>query len=281
MTEDISMVIEVMAEVYGRSISDFDISFLKKTITQRLGITGIFQLSGYCEYLVCHPDEAELLYSSLFVSFSEFFRNTLTFAMIEHMALPRLIEKKLKSGKTEIRIWSAGCSAGQESYSLAILLDDFINSAETPVSYRIFATDISDNELKKGIAGVYDTITVSNVRMKHMKTYFHSGPERVSIIPRLKDQVDFSFYDLLDSNSASPPGSIFGDFDIIFCSNLFFYYKPESQKLILNKIHQALSDEGYLASGETERAIVLNSGLFTEICRPSAVFRKKPAGVFL
>ncbi len=274
MTEDIRQIIQVMADVYGRDISHFDESFFIKTLRSRLDATAITTFDRYCSYLAANSDEAEELYSTLYVSFSEFFRNTLTFAMLEHLILPRLIEHKQKSGHTEIRVWSAGCSAGQESYSLAILLDELFFTLGKHVSYRIFATDISKTALSIGRKGVYDLMTVQNVRLGHFDSCFRSNQETCSVIQRLKDRIDFSFYDLLDQESSSPPASIFGDFDLIFCSNLLFYYQPDTQQFILSKIHHALGDEGYLACGETERALVEKTGLFTEVCRPSAIFKK-------
>ena len=226
-------------------------------------------------YLTTHGDEGDELYASLHVSFSEFFRNTLTFAMLEHLVLPRLIEQKQQSGQTEIRVWSAGCSNGQEGYSLAILLDELITSTSAPVSYRIFATDISETALSFGRKGVYDLMTVQNVRIKHLNSYFRSTQDTCSVIPRLVNQIEFSPYNLLDEDSFSPPGSIFGDFDLIFCSNLLYYYLPDTQQFILTKIHRALADDGYLACGDTERTIIDKTGLYIEICRPSALFRKR------
>lgn len=275
MTEEIGPIIQVMAGIYGRDISHFDEEFFLETIRSRLDATGTMTFDRYCEYLTTHSDEAEKFFSSLYISFSEFFRNPLTFAMLEQLVLPRFIEQKQKSGQTEIRVWSAGCSAGQESYSLAILMDELISAGSTSLSYRIFATDISETALSIGRRGVYDQMAVQNLRLKHINTYFLSDQETWSVSRRLRGRIEFSSYNLLDGQSSSPPGSIFGDFDLIFCCNLLFYYQPDTQVYILKKIHHALADEGYLACGETERIIVENTGLFSEICRPSAIFRKR------
>jgi chemotaxis protein methyltransferase CheR len=275
MNEDIQQIIRVMTGTYERDISHFDGSFLLKTLEKRLAFTSIRTLAGYCEYLAFHAGEAEELYNSLYVRYSEFFRNPLTFAMLEQLVLPILIGQKQKSGQTEIRVWSAGCAAGQESYSLTILLDDLITTSEKQVSYRIFATDISETELALGRSGVYDLTALQNVRLKHFKSFFESNHETWSVSRHLKDRIEFSSYDLLDEHSASPPGSIFGDFDLILCCNLLFYYHPDSQQFILSKIHQTLADGGYLGCGETERAIVEKTDLFAEVCRPSALYRKR------
>ena len=117
--------------------------------------------------------------------------------------------------------------------------------------------------------------------MKHIDTYFTSNHDTWSVTQGLKDRIEFSVYDLLDTQSFCPPGSIFGDLDLILCCNLLIYYQPDIQQGILKKISRAFTDGGYLACGETERAIVERSNLFEEISCQSAVYRKKPYGVNL
>jgi chemotaxis protein methyltransferase CheR len=258
-----------------KDISRYEESFLLKSLEKRLVATSVTTIADYREYLSEHDGEAAEFFRSLNITYSGFFRNPLTFALLEQQVLPRLIEEKPGSGTAEIRVWSAGCAAGQESYSVAILLDELLSARQTSLSFRIFATDISENSLASARRGVYDAAAVQNVRLKYIDSCFESHNVRYSVAGRLKKRIEFSFYDLLDKDSTSPPGSIFGDFDLIFCSNLLFYYQPDSQRFILNKIHHALADEGYLACGETERAIIEKTGLFAEVCRPSAIYRKR------
>ncbi|HWQ68114.1 MAG TPA: CheR family methyltransferase [Methanospirillum sp.] len=264
-----------MDTVHGLDISHFNPSFLEKSIKDRLDIIFLNTISDYCQYLAINPGEAAEFYNSLYITYSEFFRNPLTYAMLEQLVLPRLIEQRENAGTGEIRVWSAACAKGQEGYSIAILLDDLISSGKTPVSYRIFATDRSEDGLAYGREGMYDSMAIQNVRMKQINTYFESYNHTWSISHKLKERIEFSSYDLLDEHSVCPPGSIFGDFDLIFCCNLLFYYQPDSQQFILEKISKTLTEGGYLASGEIERAIIEKSGLFTEVCSPSAIYRKR------
>ncbi|MEI7504649.1 MAG: CheR family methyltransferase, partial [Paludibacter sp.] len=94
------------------------------------------------------------------------------------------------------------------------------------------------------------------------------------IKPELMENIDFSVFDLLDNTSSSPATSIFGDFDIVICSNLLFYFNPESRKLIIDKVTNSISNDGYLVTGEAERAILLNHS-FTEIFPQSGIFQRK------
>jgi len=275
MTDDLSDIIHLMNTTYGLDISPYSNSFLTNTLKNRMETTLIQSVREYGEYLGMHHGETEAFYRSLQVSYSEFFRNPLTFAILEQLVLPRVIEQKKSSVHSEIRIWSAGCAAGQESYSIAILLDELSTVATRPVPYRIFATDRSEAELTLAKMGVYDARAIQNVRMKHIHQYFTSNHDTWSIAQKLKDRIEFSLYDFLDTRSFSPPGCIFGDFDLITCCNLLLYYQPEIQQIILKKISRALTDGGYLACGETERAIIDRSNLFVEVGCQSAVYRKR------
>lgn len=260
---------------HGFDISRFEKSFLEKTVQARMAVHEITSVYQYCDLVQCSQAEAAEFFSSLHVTFSEFFRSPLTFAMLEQVVLPRLIEEKRACGTGELRIWSAGCSTGQESYSLAIILDDLITSAGLPVTYRVFATDISEQVLSKAREGVYDHQSMNQVRLKHLDRYFLPLPLGWKVRDSIRNMIDFSLYDLLDHASSSPPGSIFGDFDLICCCNLLFYYDPQARDFIIEKLNHALADDGYLVCGETERVTVEYSGLFSVICREAALFQKK------
>jgi len=274
MNSELDQVITKMNGIQGKYISRFDESFLLKSLNKRMIATSTATISGYREYLSEHEGEPEEFIRSLNITYSEFFRNPLTFAVLEQHVLPRLIDEKRESGSAEIRVWSAGCAAGQESYSVAILLDELLTAQKNPLSFRIFGTDISGECLATASRGVYDEAALQNIRLKHIHSCFESLNGMHSVAGRLKRRLEFSFYDLLDERSTSPPGSIYGDFDLIFCCNLLFYYTPEIRQVILNKVIHALSGGGYLVTGEAERAIVEESTGLIELFTMSAIFQK-------
>jgi chemotaxis protein methyltransferase CheR len=166
---------------------------------------------------------------------------------------------------------------GQEAYSIAILLDELAVTRGRPMSFRIFATDWSEHELAAARAGVYDEATLQNVRLKHLCRYFTRHDETYHIVPGLRDYVDFSFHDLLDRRRASPTASIYGDFDVVFCNNLLFYYRPDARQYILTQLYRALSPQGYLVTGEAERAIVEKTDGWRAVLRPAAIYQKMPS----
>lgn len=258
----------------GRMIGAYDESFVRKAIAKRMLAHGLQQVAGYGEYLAGHPEETADLGRSLRIGYSEFFRNPLTFALLEQWILPSLAAEKKHAGRGEIRVWSAGCAAGQEAWSIAMLLDALSEAGESRLAYRIFATDLAEPDLALAAAGVYSAEAVANVRLSYLNTYFSRQGECFAIAPRLREQVSFSVYDLLDESSSSPEASLYGDFDLIFCCNLLFYYRAETRRRILSKVSRALSPGGYVVTGEAERDMVAAHDGLHAVAPPVAVFHK-------
>jgi len=251
-------IVLLMAEKYNTDISTFSTNFLESAITNRMNLSSSTALPDYLHKLSADPYEAELLLKSLSNSYSTFFRNPLTFALLYQVILPKIISEKTKNNDPEIRIWSAGCASGQEPYSIAILIDDLLNLKPAEIRHQIFATDNSDSELLTAGLGIYDYDAVKPTPYSFIKKYFIKTGNYYSIRERIKAKVELSHYNLLNTASSAPPASIYGDFDLVMCSNLLFYYKPEIQKLILEKFRKTIHKGGFFITGEAETGI-LNS----------------------
>jgi chemotaxis methyl-accepting protein methylase len=261
-------VVRVMSRSHGRDISLYEEAFLAKSIERRLAATGHEAVTAYAGYLSEDSTEAEILLRALNITFSEFFRSLLTFSLLEQVILPSLAAKMGIAGRAEMRVWSAACGAGQEAYSIAILLD------ELAASGRIFATDRSGDEIAAAQEGVYDYASVHKVRLKHVRDYFTQAKESYAVAATLRGRVDFSVYDLLDDSSLAPSPSIYGEFDLVLCSNVLFYYRPEVRRRILTKAWNSLRPGGYLVTSEAEREIVAGHESFRAAFPLFPVFRK-------
>lgn len=274
MKGNIDNIIAVMSDKYQTDISMFDESFLEKTISSRISDFSLNTVADYLLYLEGNPPESVLLCDSLNNSYSEFFRNPLTFLMLEQNILPRIFNDKSDSQKGEVRIWSAGCAAGQEPYSIAILAKENEEKCQNKTEIRIFATDKCEKELQTARKGIYHFRTIQNTRLGFVSKYFSNSGEFYSISSGIKDLVDFSVFDLIKEEAGSPPSSVYGDFDIVMCSNLLFYYKPEIQKIILARLLNSLVPGGFLITGEAEIAIVKSFRRFKQYDAPAAIFIK-------
>lgn len=265
---------DLLSVSYKTDVSGFDNSFLEKSVDRRLSSHKNLTINDYISLLKNNPEEVNLLIESLHISFSEFFRNPLTFAFLEQFILPHLWSKKQKENNSEIRIWSAACASGQEAYSIAILLDELNQQSTKKINYRIFATDNSICELEKAKIGFFDTNTIQKVSHRRVQNYFHQNNDQYAIAPAINHKVDFSLFNLLADQPAYPVPSIYGNFDLIFCSNVLFYYGQASRKGIINKMGNALALGGYLVTGETEREFLQKQG-YNEVYKNSAIFQKK------
>jgi chemotaxis methyl-accepting protein methylase len=267
-------IIRTMDQVHGLDISGFDPSFLVRTLERRLQATGSVSAENYlAERLVKDRLEAEAFHRSLRVGYSAFFRNPLTFALLETQVLPDLVEKGRKTGRSGLRVWSAGCAAGQEAWSLAMLLDELAASTELQPAWRVFGTDLSETDLALARAGVYSAAELGNVRLRHLDACFTRQGDGFAVAARLRERVEFAVYDLLDTANSCPPISIFGEFDLVLCCNVLIYYRPAQQRRILDKILGCLAPGGYLVTGETERRIAGIVANLREATSPASVFQ--------
>ncbi len=273
MQTQLDQIVRILREGQGRDVGVYDETFLTKAIEKRMAATACRDATAYLGLLAQDTTEAETCVNSLHICYSEFFRNPLSFALLEQLVLPGLIATAEDHGRAEIRVWSAGCAAGQEAWSVAMLLDELITVRNCPPSFMIIATDMAEAELAAGRRGVYDETAVRNVRQRHLNSCFTREGESFVLAARLRERVDFSPHDLLDAGTTCPPASIYGDFDLVLCSNVLLYYRPDTHRIILDKLRRCLSSSGYLVTGEAERAIVEKAGGFRAVAPPAAVFQ--------
>lgn len=270
MMEKNKQLAGLLLRLHGVDVSRYEKSFLDKSVRQRLDDNHCDSLEEYCVRLEQNEQESVKLLDSLKISYSEFFRNPLTFAVLEQIILPALVLKKRKSKRKEIRVWSAACAAGQEAYSLCMLLEE-LETGGNGISYRIFATDQCESQVNDARNGCYQAEALNHLTLKRAGEWFTKTGGTYTVKPVLKKNIYFSGFDLFSEELCCPPESLFGDFDLVFCANLLFYYKNEYRKLILEKAEKCLADGGYLITGETEREILIRNN-FREVFPESAIF---------
>jgi chemotaxis protein methyltransferase CheR len=263
---------EILNQSHGLDIADYSESFLARSFARRWQAMPGMTSAGYLNLLARDRGEAQAFMQSLGIHHSQFFRDPLVFAVLEHRLLPGLAQAKESSDYPEIRVWSAGCAAGEEAYSIAILLSELCDRRDVPVRFRLFATDSSAEQLELACLGSYPAPVMGNVQRRHLERWFSRQENACIVVPELRERVDFSLHGLLDEHSVSPSASIFGGFDLIVCCNVLFYYRPECQVRILKRLRRCLAPGGYLVTGEAEREIVQAAG-FQSHPLPAAIFQ--------
>ncbi|MBL0224510.1 MAG: hypothetical protein IPQ16_02670 [Geobacteraceae bacterium] len=263
---------ETILQSQGIDISKYEISFLESSLQKRMNENGCDSAEEYCALLERDRKECTTFVDALQISYSLFFRNPLTCAVLERMVLPAVALQRKSSRRHEIRVWSAACAGGEEAYSLAILLEELVAGKEN-IAYRIFATDQSDVQIDKARSGEYAATALNNLTLKRAGEWFTRRGDTCTVRSELQKHIEFSTFDLFSDGIGCPPASIFGDFDLVVCANLLFYYQEPFRDTILAKIGHCLTAGGYLVTGETERDIVMRHR-YQELYPQSAIFTR-------
>jgi len=245
-------ILNLLKEQRGFDFRGYRTSMLERRVQKRLYSTKSNDLDDYFEYLNNNPDELDNLIDVFTINVSRFFRNSLSFEYIKKIIIPDLFTSKAKNNDNSLRIWSAGCSFGEEPYSMAIIINEFLRKEETTIKLNIFATDIDKKALDKAAVGSYGVNSIDKVKYCILQKYFAQDGEQFRIDQDIKKLVHFSFFDLLDKKHLVPPDSIFGGFDIVICRNVLIYFNPDYQQIIFNKLSKSLNPNGYLILGESE-----------------------------
>lgn len=259
---------------HNLDISNFEPTFFEKSIRNRMAENACPDPESYLVKLRTNSGEASALIETLGISYSKFFRNPYTFSVLENVILPLIYDRKKNNIYKEIRVWSSACAGGHEAYSLAMLLEELCLKTNHSVEYRIFASDQNERLIEQAMLGRYTLQDVDNLSLRRIHTWFSVNNGVYEVKAALKRQIEFSCFNLFSVRPAIPPTSIFGDFDLVMCANLLYYYRTISQKTIIDKLNHALAHEGFFITDETEVDSMTGQG-FTEAVPGSAIFYKK------
>ena len=267
-------ILDLLHSQRGLDFSGNHAAMLDRRIKKRLFHTKCKTIDEYLQVLYQTPDETDLLIDTLTINVSRFFRNPISFEFIKEYVLPELILAKTKNNEKSLRIWSAGCSRGEEPYSLAILINELFMKENCDLNLNIFATDIDKKALNFALEGSYSIESMSEVKLGIFNKYFVQKDNMYAVKPEIRNKVHFSFHDLLNASTFVPSESIYGGFDIVLCRNVLIYFKLEYQKIILNKLYNSLNANGYLVLGEAETPVADFKQKFIRINSCCKIYRK-------
>ncbi|MBI9092985.1 MAG: protein-glutamate O-methyltransferase CheR [Desulfobacterium sp.] len=252
MNNELKRILCYLNEKHGLDFFGYRASMVQRRVGQRFLFTKCKNYDEYYAYLLENPDELNNLIDALTINVSRFFRNSLAFEYMADRILPAICHRKKETGDHSLRVWSAGCSMGEEAYSIAILVHEFLKEETLKLGVNIFATDIDGKILEKAQQAVFPFESMKDVKFRFLKKYFSFTENAFQLMPEIRDRVLFSVYDLLDNKSSVPSESIFGDFDMVLCRNVLIYFNTAYQDKIFDKLYRALTQHGYLVLGEAE-----------------------------
>ena len=245
----------VITETTGFNCDQYKEAHFKRRVNVRVRATNSENYEEYLRLLKRNSTEYEYLVQALTINVSEFFRNPETFGIIEKEVVPFLIKSRSESLVKSIRIWSAGCATGEETYSLAILLHRVLGRDFDRYRISIIGTDIDILSLEKARKGIYRENVLKNVNTSIKESYFVRQGEIYQVSDQLKSMIRFKQHDMISESCVNR-------FDLIICRNVMIYFKKEIQEQLQLNFHQALNRGGFFVIGKAETLLGTASNRF-------------------
>jgi len=239
---------------------------VRRRIARRMALLKIASLSKYAQILKQNPGEGQSLVDDIFIHVTSFFRDAECFQALRKLVLAKFRAKR--PAGDPLRIWVAGCSTGEEVYSLAMLLLEELGEQASRTKIQIFGTDIQERAVEHARAGIYTRAAVAGVSAARLKRFFTEADHGYQIQKAVRDLCVFARHDL----AKDPP---FSKLDLIQCRNVLIYMGPALQKRLLSIFQYALKPGGFLFLGNSE-SISGYSDAFTAEDRKHRIFVRKP-----
>ncbi len=256
----------LLREHTGHDFSGYKPSTIHRRILRRMHVHQIESLDGYVSYLRQTPSELDALFRDLLIGVTSFFRDPQAFRVLEEQIIPRLFADK--PAGSVIRVWSAGCSTGEEAFSLAILLMENMEALQQRCTLQVFATDIDSRAIATARAGRYPENIAADVSTQRLARFFSAEPGGgYRIDNHIRELLVFSEHDLIKD----PP---FSRLDLISCRNLLIYLGGGLQKKLIALFHYALNPGGALFLGTSE-GIGDAGDLFAVLDRQTKLYQRR------
>ena len=259
-------VLALLRSASGVDFSAYRDTTIRRRIMRRMMLRGTADLAAYVERLRDERAELDALYQDILINVTSFFREPAVFESLKSRVFPDILAAKRSN--TAIRLWVPGCSTGQEAYSLAIALLEFLDDKPVQPPIQVFATDLSDAvSLHKARAGLYPESIEAEVSPARLRRFFHKEDGHYRVSKTLRDIVVFA-----RQNVASDPP--FSRVDLVSCRNLLIYLSPGLQKRVIPTFHYALNPGGFLLLGASE-TIGTFADLFATVDQPHRIYARK------
>jgi len=271
--EEFQGIRDLIAERAGIYFEPEKRELLKANLLQRMKECGLDTFADYFNLLsnTAGAKEFDHLLDLITIPETHFFRDQAQFRALERVVIPEIVEKKSFPGAT-LRIWSAGCSTGEEPYTIAMILAAGMTDAKYP-PIQILATDVSHAVLEAARRGVYGTRAVRDVPGEYINRFFTKRGEGYFLDDSIKEMVQFRYFNLM----AEPRYFVeMSGWDIVFCRNVTIYFQSEATKKLIRNFHRSLREGGYLFAGFSESLRYLTDEFSPVQIEGAFVYKKTP-----
>jgi len=263
----LNQVLGLLREGRGVDFAERKLASIQRTILQRMALNGYNKLADYLRYLHDHSDEVATLEHDLLINRTSFFHDPEAFEALKSVVYPAIL--KDRSPPDAIRIWVPGCSSGEEAYSHAITLMEYLLESQGDFAIQIFGTDLSEPAIRQARRGIYDGSIHTEISPARLRRFFTAVKDGYRISKAVRDLCVFATQNVC----ADPP---FSRMDLVSCRNVLVNMRPSLQRKVIARLHYALKPEGFLMVGDTE-ATLGSAGLFEKADQKHKIYRKKSA----
>nr|WP_320192053.1 chemotaxis protein CheB [uncultured Desulfobacter sp.] len=239
----INQVLDAIKTYSSHDFRCYKRNALIRRTERRMGLCQIRKLSDYVVYLQNNPDEVDALLKDLLIGVTSFFRDKKVWEKVGNEILPALITQT--DPQAPFRVWVAGCSTGEEAYTIAILLYDMFEKSNKRFNAQIFATDVDGEAIAKARKGIYPKTVAVDIPPIYLKKYFTLENDEYHVVKKVRESVVFAEQNLVGD-------APFSNLNLISCRNLLIYIKSEIQKKIIDLFNFSLLANGYLILGNSE-----------------------------
>jgi two-component system CheB/CheR fusion protein len=251
--ENLGKIFQILDAACKHDFTHYKRGTLTRRLTRRIALLNLNSLDEYIRFLKSNPDEVQALYQDLLIRVTSFFRDPDAFEGLVKKVFPTLVERCAPD--EAIRIWVPGCSTGEEVYSIAICLLEYLNERAASTKIQIFGTDVSESALSTARVGIYFESIANEVSEARLKRFFSKVNGQYHIAKSLRNLCVFANQNV----TCDPP---FSQLDLISCRNVLIYFDPVLQKRVISLFHYALKPGGCLILGPSE-TIGASSDIFT------------------
>jgi two-component system, chemotaxis family, CheB/CheR fusion protein len=278
-TQAFSKILVHLRDSTGNDFSLYKDNTIRRRIERRMDVHRITTLSQYLQYLQSAPLESEALFQELLIGVTSFFRDAPVFEALALQGLPKLLDDKPEG--YSVRVWVPACSTGEEAYSVAMLLQEYLGSHTRRLTLQVFATDIDAESIQKARRGLYPEGIANDISPARLERFFVREDSQYRVKKELRESIIFSPHNLLKDPA-------FTKLDLLVCRNFLIYLKSDAQRWLLPLFHYALRADGLLLLGSSETIdgfaplfsiVDRNARLFARAGGPGSMPARKPSSV--
>jgi two-component system CheB/CheR fusion protein len=265
--EHLDRIFSLLRSHSGVDFGKYKLPTVQRRIQRRMAFHKVGSVKDYLKILNDNPDEVGQLYQDILIHVTRFFREPESFKMLANEVFPAIW--KARQGDAPLRIWVPACSTGEEPYSVAMTLMEYVDQQTESVPIQIFATDISETAIEQARSGIYPASGVEEISPERLRRFFSKADGQYRINKPIRDLCVFARQDL----TRDPP---FSKLDLIVCRNVLIYLGQAVQSRLMSVFHYALKPTGFLMLGSAE-TIGLHNDLFEISDKKHRIYRKKTA----